>query len=79
MWKLGKVVACFNGLPSWNNGLLRALFNEHDVKVICKMLISSRNMDDKIIWNFTNDLCGIWAKLWQVSMPSKIKIKIFIW
>ena len=70
-------VLCFNGLPSWNTGLLRALFNEHDVKAISKMLLPFGNMDDKIIWNFTNDLCGSLAKLWQV-MPSKIKIKIFI-
>ena len=40
---------CFKGLPSWNIGLLRALFNEHDVKAISKMLLPSENMDDKII------------------------------
>ena len=61
---------CFNGLPSWNIGLVRALFNEHDVKTICKIVLPLGTMDDKIIWNFTNGLCGSW-----VQCHPKLKLK----
>ena len=42
-------------MQCWYYDLLKALFNEQDIKNICKVLLPSRIGEDKLAWHFSKD------------------------